>query len=54
MAEEMCEDTGEASTLFIGTRGNRSSPTTVTEQSQIFNMQFKSSGNKSGGRCHFT
>jgi hypothetical protein len=39
---------------LYGAGGNRSSPTTVTEQSQIFNMQFKSSGNKSGGRRRFT
>jgi hypothetical protein len=48
----MCEDNNEASTLFIEEEGNRSPPTTVTEQSQIFNKQFKPSGNKSGGwRC---
>jgi hypothetical protein len=46
---EMCEDTSVASALFIEEEGNRSSPTTVTEQSQIFNKQFKSSGNKLGG-----
>jgi hypothetical protein len=51
--EEMWEDASEASTLFIE-EGNRSSPTTVTKHSQIFNKQFKSSGNKSGGWRHFT
>jgi hypothetical protein len=30
----MCEDDGEASTLFIEEEGNRSPPTTATEQSQ--------------------
>jgi hypothetical protein len=50
----MCEDTIEASALFIEVEGNRSSPTMVTQQSQIFNKQFKSSGNKSGGRRRFT
>jgi hypothetical protein len=50
----MCEDTSEAGMLFIEAGGNRSSPTTVNEQSQIFNKSFKSSGNKSGGRRRFT
>jgi hypothetical protein len=36
----MCEDASESSTLFIEEEGNRSPPTTVTEQSQIFNKQF--------------
>jgi hypothetical protein len=45
----MCEDDSEASALFIEEEGNHSSPTTVTEQSQVFNKQFKSPGNKSGG-----
>jgi hypothetical protein len=44
----MCEDTSETSALFIEEEGNHSSPTTVTEQSQIFNKQFKSSANKLG------
>jgi hypothetical protein len=46
---EMCEDAREASVLFIDEEGNRSSPTTATEQSQVFNKQFKSPRNKSGG-----
>jgi hypothetical protein len=45
----MCEDDSEASTLFIEEEGNRSPPTTTIEQSQKFNMQFKPSGNTSGG-----
>jgi hypothetical protein len=45
---EMCEDAREASVLFIEEEGNRSSPTTVTGQLQVFNKQFKSSENKSG------
>jgi hypothetical protein len=45
----ICEDASEANTLFIEEEGNRSSLTTVTEQSQIFIKQFKSSRNKSGG-----
>jgi hypothetical protein len=50
----MCEDTSEAGSLFIEARSNRSSPTTVTKQSQVFNKQFKSSRSKSGSRHHFT
>jgi hypothetical protein len=50
----MCEDTSEASSLFIEVGSNRSSPTTVTEQSQVFNKQFKSSRSKSGNRRRFT
>jgi hypothetical protein len=49
----MCEDASESSTLFIEEEGNRSPHTTVTEQLQIFNKQFKSSGNKSGGWRRF-
>jgi hypothetical protein len=45
----MCEDAEKASTLFIEEEGNHSHPTTATEQSQKFNMQFKPSGNTSGG-----
>jgi hypothetical protein len=44
--QKMCEDTNEAGNLFIEAESNRSSPTTVTEQSQVFNKQFKSSGSK--------
>jgi hypothetical protein len=51
--EEMWEDASEASALFIEEEGNSSSPTTVTKHSQIFNKQFKSSGNKSGGWRRF-
>jgi hypothetical protein len=50
----MCEDTSEAGRLFIEAGGNRSSPTTVTEQSQMFNKPFKLSANKSGDRHRFT
>jgi hypothetical protein len=50
----MCEDTSEADSLFIGAGGNRSSPTMVTEQSQIFNKPFKSSRNKSDSKHRFT
>jgi hypothetical protein len=50
----MCEDASEASALFIEEEGNHSSPTTVTEQSQIFKKPFKLFGNKSGSRRRFT
>jgi hypothetical protein len=50
----MCEYDGEAGTLFIEEEGNRSPPTTTIEQSQKFNVQFKSSGNTSGGWRRFT
>jgi hypothetical protein len=50
----MCEDTSEADGLFIEAESNRSSPTTVTEQSQVFNKQFKTSRSKSGSRRRFT
>jgi hypothetical protein len=43
-----CENTGEARILFIEEEDNRSPPTTATEQSQKFNMQFKPSGDTSG------
>jgi hypothetical protein len=42
------ENAGEAKALFIE-EGNRSPPTTATEQSQKFNMQFKPSEDTSGG-----
>jgi hypothetical protein len=50
----MCEDDSEASTLFIEEEGNRSPPTMAIKQSQKFNMQFKPSGNTSGGWRHST
>jgi hypothetical protein len=43
------ENTGEARALFIEEEGNRSPPTTATDQSQKFNMQFKLSEDTSGG-----
>jgi hypothetical protein len=49
----MCEDNNGASRLFIGTGGNCSSPTTLTEQSQVFNKQFKSPESKSGNGRRF-
>jgi hypothetical protein len=35
--QKMCEDTNKAGNLFIEVGGNRSSLTTPTEQSQVFN-----------------
>jgi hypothetical protein len=52
--QRMCEDNNGASRLFIGAGGNCSSPTTLTEQSQVFNKQFKSPEGKSGSRRCFT
>jgi hypothetical protein len=51
--QKMCEDTSKAGSLFIEAGGNCSSPTTITEQSQVFNRKFKSYGNKSGSRRRF-
>jgi hypothetical protein len=51
--QRMCEDNNGASSLFIEARGNCSSPTTITEQSQVFNKQFKSPRSKSGSRRRF-
>jgi hypothetical protein len=48
-SSKKCENTEEARALFIEEEGNRSPPTTVTEQSQKFNMQFKPSEDTSGG-----
>jgi hypothetical protein len=48
------ENAGEARALFIEEEGNRSPPTTATEQSQKFNMQFKPSEDTSGGWRRFT
>jgi hypothetical protein len=47
-SSKKCEN-AEARTLFIEEEGNCSPPTTPTEQSQKFNMQFKPSEDTSGG-----
>jgi hypothetical protein len=49
-----CEENNGTSRLFIGARGNCSSPTMLTEQSRVFNKQFKPPESKSGSRRHFT
>jgi hypothetical protein len=51
--QRMCENNNGASRLFIEAGGNCSSPTTLTEQSQIFNKQFKSPKGKLGSRRRF-
>jgi hypothetical protein len=48
-SSKRCENAREARTLFIEEESNRPSPTTATEQSQKFNMQFKPSEDTSGG-----
>jgi hypothetical protein len=54
-SSKKCENAGEARTLFIEEEeGNRSPPTTATEQSQKFNMQFKPSEDTPGGWRRFT
>jgi hypothetical protein len=40
--QRMCENNNWANRLFIEAGGNCSSPTTLTEKSQVFNKQFKS------------
>jgi hypothetical protein len=48
-SSKKCENAREARALFIEEEGNRSPPTTATEQSQKFSMQFKLSEDTSGG-----
>jgi hypothetical protein len=49
----ICEENNNASMLFIGAGGDYSFPTTLTEQSQVFNKQFKPPESKSGSRRRF-
>jgi hypothetical protein len=49
----MCENNDGANKLFIEAESNCSSPTTPTEQSQVFNKQFKSPEGESGSRRRF-
>jgi hypothetical protein len=51
--QRMCENNDRANRLFIEAGSNCSSPTTPTEQSQVFNKQFKSPKGESGSRRHF-
>jgi hypothetical protein len=47
------EESNGASRLFIEAEGGRPLPTTLAEQSQEFNKQFKPSKNESSNRRHF-
>jgi hypothetical protein len=49
----MSEENNGASRLFIEAEGDRPLPTTLDEQSQVFNKQFKPPENESGNRRHF-
>jgi hypothetical protein len=49
----ICEENNGASRLFIKAESNCSFPTTLTEQSQVFNKQFKPPENESGNRRRF-
>jgi hypothetical protein len=49
----MSEENNGASRLFIEARGDRPLPTTLAEQSQVFNKQFKPPENESGNRRRF-
>jgi hypothetical protein len=49
----MSEENHGASRLFIEARGDRPLPTTLAEQSQVFNKQFKPPENVSGNRRRF-
>jgi hypothetical protein len=49
----MSEENNGASMLFIEAGGDRSFPTTLTEQSQVLNKQFKPPENESGNMRRF-
>jgi hypothetical protein len=49
----MSEENNGASRLFIEARGDRPLPTTLTEQSQVFNKKFKPPENESSNRHRF-
>jgi hypothetical protein len=50
----MSEENNGASRLFIEAGGDRPLPTTLAEQSHVFNKQFKPPENESGNRRRFT
>jgi hypothetical protein len=54
MIKERVKRTAGASRLFIEVVGDRPLPTTLAEQSQEFNKQFKPPENESGNRRRFT
>jgi hypothetical protein len=49
----MGEENNGASRLFIEAGGDRPLSTTLAEQSQVFNKQFKPPENESGNRRRF-
>jgi hypothetical protein len=49
----MSEENNGASRLFIEARGDHPLPTTLAEQSQEFNKQFKPSKNESSNKRRF-
>jgi hypothetical protein len=49
----MSEENNGAKRLFIEEGGDRTLPTTLAEQSQVFNKQFKPTENESGNRHRF-
>jgi hypothetical protein len=50
----MSEENDGASRLFIEVGSDRPLPTTLVEQSQVFNKKFKPPENESGNRRRFT
>jgi hypothetical protein len=51
--QRMSEENNGASRLFIKVRGDHPLPTTLAEQSQVFNKQFKPLENESSNRRRF-
>jgi hypothetical protein len=49
----MSEENNDARRLFIEVGGDRPLPTTLAEQSQVFNKQFKPSENELDNRRRF-
>jgi hypothetical protein len=50
----MSEENNSASRLFIEAGSDHPLPTTLAEQSQLFNKQFKPPENESGNRRRFS
>jgi hypothetical protein len=50
---KMNEENNDAIRLFIEAGGDRPLPTTLAEQLQVFNKQFKPPENESGNRRRF-
>jgi hypothetical protein len=51
--QKISEENDGASKLFIEAGSDCPLPTTLAEQSQVFNKQFKPPENESGNRRHF-